>query len=163
MANIIRESGNAKWLKIKDHLKEGLTPKRARHLDIILENTRKDFIARQKLLMENASAGAVSAGNIASLNKVILPILRRVLPNVIANEIVGVQPMQGPTAQIMSLRYIYGTTSAGAGVTAGDEAQIDSPEHLDQPRSRWLRHVADRGLRQLGVVGRVEEQRLVQE
>lgn len=128
MANIIRESGNSKWLKIKDHLKEGLTPKRARHLDIILENTRKDFIARQKMLMENASAGAVSAGNIASLNKVILPILRRVLPNVIANEIVGVQPMQGPTAQIMSLRYIYGTSSAGAGVTAGDEAM--TPLHI---------------------------------
>lgn len=126
MANVIRESGNSKWLKIKDHLKEGLSPKRARHLDIILENTRKDFIARQRTLMENASAGAVSTGNIASLNKVILPILRRVLPNVIANEIVGVQPMQGPTAQIMSMRYVYGTTAGG--VTAGDEMM--TPLHI---------------------------------
>lgn len=128
MANIIKENGNSKWLKIKEYMMEGLSAKRARHLDVILENTRRDFIQKQRLLMENASAGAVGTGNIATLNKVILPILRRVLPNVIANEIVGVQPMPGPVAQIMTMRYTYGTTSTGAGVTAGDEAM--TPLHI---------------------------------
>ncbi len=121
MTQIIKSTGNTKWLKIKEALMDGLSPKKARALGFVLENTRKDFVARQKLLMENASASAVSTGNIATLNKVILPIIRRVLPNVIANELVGVQPMPGPVAQIMTLRYIYGNSSAGAGVLAGEE------------------------------------------
>jgi hypothetical protein len=60
------------------------------------------------------------AGNVASLNKVILPVIRRVMPTVIANELVGVQPMTGPVGQIHTLRVRYGQTAAGA--TAGDEA-----------------------------------------
>jgi len=86
MANVITEKGNSKWLRIKDALCDGLAPKRAKQLGHVLENTRKEFVNRQKYLMENASASAVSTGNIATLNKVILPIIRRVLPNVIANE-----------------------------------------------------------------------------
>ena len=84
MANVIKRTAQSKWDRIKDVLKEGLDTKRARNLDTVLENTRKDFVGRQKMLMENASASAVSTGNIATLNKVILPIIRRVLPNVIA-------------------------------------------------------------------------------
>lgn len=119
-------SPNAKWQRIKETLMSGLDVKRARHLDILLENTRKDFIGRQQVLMENASGSAVSSGNIAVLNKVILPIIRRVLPNVMANEIVGVQPMQGPVSQIATLRYVYGTSTAG--VLAGQEAM--TPLHI---------------------------------
>ncbi len=121
MANVITEKTSSKWLRIKEALCDGLTPKRAKQLGHVLENTRKEFVNRQKYLMENASASAVSTGNIATLNKVILPIIRRVLPNVIANELVGVQPMPGPVAQIMTLRYVYGTTSTGAQTIAGEE------------------------------------------
>jgi hypothetical protein len=63
------------------------------------------------------------------LNRVILPVIRRVMPTVIANEIVGVQPMTGPVAQIHTLRVRYAdsvTSTAAApfdtNVTAGDEA-----------------------------------------
>lgn len=121
MANVITEKASSKWLRIKEALTDGLPQKRAKQLGHVLENTRKEFVSRQKYLMENASASAVSTGNIATLNKVILPIIRRVLPNVIANELVGVQPMPGPVAQIMTLRYVYGTTSTGAGTLAGEE------------------------------------------
>jgi hypothetical protein len=121
-------TGNKKWQMIKEALMDGLSAKKAKHLDYVLENTRKDFVARQQMLMENASASAVSTGNIATLNKVILPIIRRVLPNVIANELVGVQPMPGPVSQIMTLRYVYGTTSSGAGVLANEEMM--APLHV---------------------------------
>jgi hypothetical protein len=56
---------------------------------------------------------------------VILPVIRRVMPTVIANEIVGVQPMTGPVAQIHTLRVRYAETasaSVGDSTTAGDEA-----------------------------------------
>lgn len=121
MSNVITEKGSTKWLRIKDALMDGLNSKQAKQLDHVLENTRKEFVGRQQYLMENASASAVSTGNIATLNKVILPIIRRVLPNVIVNELIGVQPMPGPVSQIMTLRYVYGNASAGAGVLANEE------------------------------------------
>jgi hypothetical protein len=71
-------------------------------------------------LAESATAGATSAGNIATLNRVILPVIRRVMPTVIANEIIGVQPMTGPVGQIHTLRVRYADN--GDQVTAGDEA-----------------------------------------
>lgn len=88
-----------------------------RVMETVLENTRR-------ALMETATSGATSAANIATLNKVILPVIRRVMPTVIANEIIGVQPMTGPVAQIHTLRVRYADTvpTNGTGVTAGSEA-----------------------------------------
>jgi hypothetical protein len=63
---------------------------------LFFENTRR-------YLKENATAGSTAAGNIATLNRVILPVIRRVMPTVIANELVGVQPMTGPVGQIHTL------------------------------------------------------------
>jgi hypothetical protein len=82
-----------------------------------LENTRK-------YLAETATAGATSAGNVATLNRVILPVIRRVMPTVIANELVGVQPMTGPVGQIHTLRVRYSDTSGSgaSGAVAGEEA-----------------------------------------
>ena len=88
-------------------------------METVLDNTRQAM-----RLMETASAGATSAANVAALNKVILPVIRRVMPTVIANEIIGVQPMTGPVAQIHTLRVRYAATvpAAGGGVAAGAEA-----------------------------------------
>jgi hypothetical protein len=71
-------------------------------------------------LAESATAGATSSGNVATLNRVILPVIRRVMPTVIANEIIGVQPMTGPVGQIHTLRVRYADSSNE--VTAGEEA-----------------------------------------
>lgn len=128
MVHVAKMTPDAKWAAIKDVLSEGLSAKQAKILGLCMDSTKNDYIARQRVLNENASASAVSTGNIATLNKVILPIIRRVLPNVIANEIVGVQPMPGPTAQIMTMRYTYGQTIASAGVVAGEE--VMAPLHV---------------------------------
>ena len=109
----------SRWGETKEALLEGLQGSRRTSMSVILENTRKH-------LAESASAGATSAGNVATLNRVILPVIRRVMPTVIANEIVGVQPMTGPVAQIHTLRVRYADTVSGTGgatgTTAGDEA-----------------------------------------
>ena len=106
---------NERWSETKDALLEGLQGTRRASMSVCLENTRKH-------LAESATSGATSAGNIATLNRVILPVIRRVMPTVIANEIIGVQPMTGPVAQIHTLRVRYADTSAGDSVVAGDEA-----------------------------------------
>lgn len=110
MANKLFES---KWAATKEALLEGLTGSRRDSMGVVLENTRKH-------LTEAATAGATAAGNIATLNKVMLPLIRRVMPTVIANEIMGVQPMTGPVGQIHTLRVRYADNAAG--VTAGTEA-----------------------------------------
>lgn len=115
---------NAKWQRIKETLLEGLDPKGTRYkvLDTVLDNTYRSF-QQNALLMEQAP-GSTAAGNIATLNKVILPVIRRVMPGVIAHEIMGVQPMTGPVAQVHTLRVVYANTipAGGGGVTAGTEA-----------------------------------------
>src|SRR6056300_13522 len=108
----------SRWSETKDALLEGLQGNKRTVMATTLENTRK-------YLSESATAGATSAGNVATLNRVILPVIRRVMPTVIANELVGVQPMTGPVGQIHTLRVRYSDTfspSSGTGVTAGDEA-----------------------------------------
>ena len=109
----------SRWGETKDALLEGLQGHRRNTMGIVLENTRKS-------LQESVTAGSTHAGNISTLNRVILPIIRRVMPTVIANEIVGVQPMTGPVAQIHTLRVRYAdtvsATTAADGATAGDEA-----------------------------------------
>ena len=112
---------------------DGLPTNQANVMGVVLENTLRDFSRHSYaqsgaggLLMENASAGATSSANIAALNTVLLPLLRRVLPGTIANEIVGVQPMTAPYGQITSLRVNYGKTTSG--VTQGQE--MFTPLHV---------------------------------
>ena len=109
----------SRWGETKDALLEGLNGSKRTTMAVVLENTRKH-------LVENATAGATSAGNVATLNRVILPVIRRVMPTVIANEIIGVQPMTGPVSQIHTLRVRYADnvvgTGGATGATAGDEA-----------------------------------------
>jgi len=102
-----------RWQDTKAALVEGLSGTKKAVMESTLENTRK-------YLSESATAGATSAGNVATLNRVILPVIRRVMPTVIANDLVGVQPMTGPVGQIHTLRVRYSQTANGA--TAGEEA-----------------------------------------
>ena len=104
----------SKWGETKQALTEGLAGNKKKTMDVVLENTKK-------YLAEQATAGATSAGNVATLNRVILPVIRRVMPTVIANEIVGVQPMTGPVGQIHTLRIRYADT-VSSNTTAGEEA-----------------------------------------
>ena len=127
MSDILAEG---RWDNTKEALLDGLQGTRRKTMSTILENTKRH-------LTEAATSGATAAGGVAQLNKVILPVIRRVMPTVIANEIVGVQPMQGPIAQIHTLRVKYNsantinpangaaiqaTTNDGTNLGAGDEA-----------------------------------------
>ena len=108
----------SRWVDTKTALLEGLQGTKKAVMETTLENTRR-------YLSESATAGATSAGNVATLNRVILPVIRRVMPTVIANELVGVQPMTGPVGQIHTLRVRYSDdfdSTNGTDVGAGEEA-----------------------------------------
>ena len=121
-----------RWNETKEALLEGLKGTRRSTMGVILENTKKQ-------LLSESSVGTTTAGNIATLNRVILPVIRRVMPTVIANELVGVQPMTGPVGQIHTLRVRYANSLqdnslAQTSVTAGQEAL--SPFMIAQAYSR---------------------------
>lgn len=57
----------SRWSETKGALLEGLQGNKRSVMETTLENTRK-------YLSESATAGATSAGNVATLNRVILPV-----------------------------------------------------------------------------------------
>ena len=59
------------WSATKEALLEGLSGNRKTSLDVVLENSKS-------YLNEAATAGATGAGSVATLNKVMLPLIRRV-------------------------------------------------------------------------------------
>ena len=92
----------SRWQETKTALLEGLNGNKKIVMGATLENTRK-------YLAETATAGSTSAGNVATLNRVILPVIRRVMPTVIANELVGVPSMTGPVGQIHTKSPLFST------------------------------------------------------
>jgi len=55
----------------------------------------------------------------ARLPKVLIPMIRRTFPELITNEIVGVQPMSGPVGLAFALRYAYQGATLGSGTDGG--------------------------------------------
>lgn len=112
------------WTETKQALMQGLPKSKMGIVESVLENQRKF------MLTETASSGAIGAGDIANFRKTLLPLIRRVIPGTIATEIVGVQPMSGPVAQVFTMRYKFEENMThddsrsqfgGFDIVAGDE------------------------------------------
>ena len=97
------------WQGTKQALLEGLDDRRQKIVATVLENQRKH-------LMETPAGDVTGSGNIGNFQKIVMPMIRRIIPGTIATEIVGVQPMTGPTGLIFSMRYVYkNNATVGAG------------------------------------------------
>lgn len=64
-----------------------------------------------------------SQGDIAQYTPILVPAVRRVFPNLLANEIVGVQPLKQPSGLVFALRYVYGD---GDGISSIDRGSVDA-------------------------------------
>lgn len=114
------------WQETKDTLLEGLSDSKKRILAPVLEN-------QMQHLQETADAGTSNAGAIGNFQKIVIPMIRRIIPGTIATELVGVQPMSGPVGLVYSMRFLYadavattalaGTLDGGVGddIASGDE------------------------------------------
>ena len=90
----------------------------------VLENQE---IALREEGMINEAAPNNSTGNVANWNPVLIALVRRAMPNLMAYDICGVQPMSGPTGLIFSMKSRYMTSKAGA---ARGAANTDNTEAL---------------------------------
>ena len=118
MANLLLENAVA-WNKMRKGLVSDIKSSSKRAItETVLENSRRE------ILREHATAGATTAANVAIINKVMMPLIKRVMPTVMAHELVGVQPLTGPSGTITTMRIRYATTSpvSGEGIIAGQEA-----------------------------------------
>lgn len=91
-----------------------------RTISTVLENTRQEMTKRGEILNETQLAGdinlpgnAQTGGNIRGQDHVLFSLIRRVLPKLLAFDIVGVQPMTGPTGLIFALRSHYSADGTG--------------------------------------------------
>ena len=86
---------------------------------VILENQERAFQeeAAQSTNMLTEAAPGNSTSSAANWNPVLISLVRRALPNMMAYDVCGVQPMTGPTGLIFAMKSRYGT-----GSTSNDEA-----------------------------------------
>lgn len=77
----------------------------------------------------NVNSGDAYANGDARLPKILIPMIRRTFPELITNEIVGVQPMSGPVGLAFALRYKYNTTGLGSGgIDGGSNANAHTTQ-----------------------------------
>ena len=89
------------WNETKAALLEGLSAEKQAVVDPLLENQKNHLLA------ESAAAGSTQAHDVANFRKILIPMIRRIIPGTIATELVGVQPMSGPVGLVYTLRYRY--------------------------------------------------------
>ena len=98
---------------------------------LILESTCADFerhLGPQALKESVSSAGSTGVFGVtgdyaktdARMPSIVIPTIRRAFPNLIAHDVVGVQPMHGPVGFAFALRALYGERGKGT-VAAGTE------------------------------------------
>jgi len=120
---------------IKDSYKKAVT-------SVLLEN-QEQFLRQERGMLAEASptnntgsgasfagfsSGATSTGPVAGFDPVLISLIRRSMPKLIAYDICGVQPMTGPTGLIFAMRSSYGTNrdfNAGATEALFNEADSD--------------------------------------
>ncbi len=116
--------------QIQDHYRKGVTAQ-------ILENQEKAF-AEQGMINEAVHGSSVSNGGVENWNPILISLVRRAMPNLVAYDIAGVQPMSGPTGLIFAMKSRYGANNSGvealfneadtdfggAGTHAGDSSSL---------------------------------------
>jgi hypothetical protein len=124
-----------KWAPLLNY--EGLDPIKDSHRKavtaVLLENQEKflreqnsfshgEFLTESPTMsagtggFSGTGAGAAAGGPVAGFDPVLISLIRRSMPNLVAYDLAGVQPMTGPTGLIFAMRSRYGTNR-----TTGDE------------------------------------------
>jgi hypothetical protein len=130
----LSEQLQRKWEGVLDHpdLPSISDPYRKAVTAVILENQATEMRKASGMLQEVSptnfadtggfSGGAAAAGPVAGFDPILISLVRRSLPNLIAYDVAGVQPMTGPTGLIFAMRTKY--TSQSGPEAFYDEANV---------------------------------------
>mgnify|MGYP001407865163 FL=1 len=103
--------------KVKDNYRQAVTA-------VILENQEKAIKEDRAFMSEAAPTNSTDATSIQNWDPILISLVRRAMPNLIAYDICGVQPMTGPTGLIFAMRAKY-TSQASSSEALFDEADTD--------------------------------------
>ena len=116
----LSENLQNKWESVLDHpdMPAIKDPYRKAVTAVILENQAQEMIKESGILSETGSptnftgtggfsGSAAAAGPVAGFDPILISLVRRSLPNLIAYDVCGVQPMTGPTGLIFAMRTKY--------------------------------------------------------
>jgi len=110
-----------KWAPLLDY--EGLDSIKDAHRRAVtaqlLEN-QEIALREEREFLSEAPTNSVSSGGVANFDPVLISLIRRAMPNLVAYDLAGVQPMNGPTGLIFAMRSRY--TSMGGGEALFNEA-----------------------------------------
>jgi len=125
----LSENLQKKWEGVLDHpdLPAIKDPYRKAVTAVILENQAQEMQKSGQMLQETAptnslggtgfSGGSAAVGPVAGFDPILISLVRRSLPNLIAYDICGVQPMTGPTGLIFAMRSTYASQNVAAGAS----------------------------------------------
>jgi len=123
----LSEQVEKKWQPVLEHpdLPKITDSYRRAVTSVILENQERALREDNAFLNEAAPANATNAGAnpMANWDPILISLVRRAMPNLIAYDICGVQPMTGPTGLIFAMRSKY--TSQSGTEALFDEADSD--------------------------------------
>ena len=114
----LNETHAKKWAPVLDHpeLPKISDPYKRAVTALVLENQERAVLeeaANMSRLFEatpiNVAPTSPSSGNIQGFDPILIGLVRRALPNLMAYDICGVQPMTGPTGLIFAMRTKYDT------------------------------------------------------
>jgi hypothetical protein len=103
---------------IKDHHRRSVTA-------AILENQERalaDERAQSQGFMTEAAPGGANTGSIGTWDPVLISLVRRSMPNLMAYDVAGVQPMTGPTGLIFAMKSRYDAGTTGSAEALFNEA-----------------------------------------
>jgi hypothetical protein len=105
----LTEQLDQKWSPVLDHEGAGKIKDSYRRAvtAIILENQEKAMAEESRMLNESAPTNSVANGGVTNYDPILISLVRRALPKLIAYDVCGVQPMTGPTGLIFAMRSRY--------------------------------------------------------
>jgi len=148
----LTENLEKKWSPVLDH--EGVSkikdPYRRAVTAMILENQEKAMMEEGRVLNESAPANAAGTGGfgggasspVAGYDPILISLVRRALPNLMAYDVAGVQPMTGPTGLIFAMRARYDSQSGSEALFGESNTHFSSSNKLGANGSTTV-HVGD--------------------
>ena len=106
---------------ISDRYRKAVTARLLENQEVALQEERAQ--AQGNYISEAAAPNNIGGGNIGTFDPVLISLVRRAMPNLIAYDIAGVQPMSGPTGLIFAMKSKYSTQ--GGTEALFDEADTD--------------------------------------
>ena len=113
----LSEELQSKWQPVLEHpeLEAIKDPYKKAVTAMVLENQQKAILQERMQLNETDAGPTNVTGGVKNYDPILISLVRRALPNLIAYDVAGVQPMTGPTGLIFAMRARYDNQ-------AGDEA-----------------------------------------